>query len=72
MFPQFQRPLLDKVDCKALGGRNDTSVLRVLDPTQDHLHVVYLIILFFKSWATLLRIQVPLKIPYASSSPPAT
>ena len=52
MFLQFQRPLLDKVNNNALGDRNDASVLRVLDPTQDHLHVVYLMLSFFKSWAT--------------------
>ena len=70
LLPQLQCPLLDEVNGKVLGGRNDVTALRVPDPTENHLHVVYLILLlFFKSWTAPLRIQMPLKLVHTSSSP---
>lgn len=70
--PQFQRPLLHHVNRNVLGFRNVVSRFRVLDPTKDQFHIIYLILLFLRFWPTLLCVQVLFEIVYADSPPPAT
>jgi hypothetical protein len=73
LLPQLQSPLLDEVNCEVLSSRKKIVAWRALDPIQDHLHVVYLILLFIsRSLAAPLCMQVPLKLVQAVSPPSTT
>jgi len=69
---QLQRPLLDQVKRKVLSGRYDVAAFRVLDPIEDHFHVVYLTLGALRFWAAILRVQMVVEVVLTRAPPLAT